>query len=192
MNPSRLPNVISAFRLLSAPVLLAMAVAQMHQAFAWLLIPAFASDILDGWLARKLQCESPFGAQLDSVADISLMFVVIVSIWFLHPAVYQQHWPIIAAVLVVWTIAHLLALLRYGRPASFHTRLIQAGILLFGLFAVVLFTYDFVAWMLYLAGIVSLLGAAEHLILLALLPAWTPDIRGGLHQVLRGRRTRAR
>jgi len=191
MNPSRLPNAISAFRLLSAPMLLAMAVAQMHQAFAWLLIPAFASDILDGWLARKLHCESPFGAQLDSLADISLMGAVIVSIWFLHPAVYRQHWPIIAAVLVVWTIAHLLALLRYGRPASFHTRLIQAGILLFGVFAVVLFTYDFVAWMLYLAGIVSLLGAAEHLVLLALLPAWTPDIRGGLRQVLRERRNRA-
>jgi len=191
VNLSRLPNALSLFRLVSAPVLLAMAVAQMHLAFAWLLVPAFVSDMLDGWLARKLDCESPLGALLDSVADISLMLVVIVSIWFLHPEVYGQHWPIIAAVVLVWTIAHLLALLRYGRPASFHTRLIQAGILLFGLFAVVLFTYDFVAWMLYLAGIVSLLGAAEHVILLALLPAWRPDIRGGLWQVLRERRTRA-
>jgi cardiolipin synthase len=192
MNPSRLPNAISAFRLLSAPVLLGMAVMQMHQAFAGLLVPALASDALDGWLARKLHCESRFGALLDSVADVSLMAVIIVSIWFLHPGVYRQHWPIFAAVVTVWTIAHLLALLRYGRPASFHTRMLQAGILLFALFAVVLFTYDFVAWMLYLAGIVSLLGAAEHLVLLALLPDWTPDIRGGLPQVLRERRERAR
>jgi len=105
----------------------------------------------------------------------------------LHPEVYQRHWPIIATVLAVWTVAHMLALFRYGRPASFHTALLRTGVFLFSLFAVVLFTYGFVAWLLYLAGAVSLLGAVEHVILLWLLPEWTPDIRGGLWQVLRER-----
>jgi phosphatidylglycerophosphate synthase len=185
---TRLPNFISVFRLLAAPVLLMMAVAQMPDAFAYLLIPALFSDAVDGWLARKLQCESEIGSLLDSAADITLMAVIIVSIWFLHPAVYQQHWPIIAIVFVVWSVAHLLALLRYRRPASFHTRLLQTGILLFGLFALLMFTYGFIPWLLYVAGIVSLIGAAEHFALLYLLPKWTPNIRGGLLEVLRKRR----
>jgi phosphatidylglycerophosphate synthase len=185
---TRLPNFISMFRLLAAPVLLMMAVAQMPDAFAYLLIPALFSDAVDGWLARKLQCESEIGSLLDSAADITLMAVIIVSIWFLHPAVYQQHWPIIAIVFVVWSVAHLLALLRYRRPASFHTRLLQTGILLFGLFALLMFTYGFIPWLLYVAGIVSLIGAAEHFALLYLLPKWTPNIRGGLLEVLRKRR----
>ena len=185
---SRLPNLISAFRLFAAPVLLMMAIGQMPDLFAYLLIPALISDIIDGWLARKLDCESEIGSLLDSAADIILMVVIIVSIWFLHPEVYQQHWPLIATVCVVWSIAHLLALLRYRRPASFHTRLLQSGIVLFGLFALLLFTYGFVPWLLYLAGIVSLIGAAEHFILLLLLPEWTPNIRGGLLEVLRKRR----
>lgn len=185
---SRLPNLISSTRLLAAPVLLAMAVEQMHGIFAWLLVPALLSDMLDGWLARKLHCESRLGALLDSVADTLLMMVIIVSIWFLHPAVYQQHWPVIAVVVVVWSIAHLLALLRYGRLASFHTRLLQMGIVLFAMFALVLFTFGFVPWMLYLAGIISLLGAIEHFALLVLLPEWTPNIRGGLLEVLHKRR----
>ena len=113
------------------------------------------------------------------------MLVIIASIWFLHPEVYQQHWQIVATVVVFWSFAHLAALLRYGKPASFHTRLLQFGILLFGVFAVVLFTYGFIPWMLYLAGGVSLLGGVEHLILLLLLPQWTPDIRGGLLEVLK-------
>jgi len=168
-------------------VLLALAYFQLHSQFSWLLVPALFSDFLDGWLARKLHIESEFGSMLDSIADMSLMVVIIISIWFLHPMVYQQHWQIIAAVVGFWSIAHLAALLRYGRPASFHTRLLQLGILLFGVFALVLFTYGFIPWMLYLAGIVSLLGGVEHFILLALLPEWTPNIRGGLLEVWRKR-----
>lgn len=189
---SRLPNIISVFRLLAAPVLLMMAIKQMHDAFAWLLAPALISDAVDGWLARRLHCESPLGAQLDSLADILLMAVILLSIWFLHPAVYQEHWPVIAIVVVVWSIAHLLALFRYGRFASFHTRFLQAGIFMFAVFALVLFTFGFIPWMLYLTGIVSLIGAIEHFALLALLPEWTPDIRGGLLEVLRKRRFRKR
>lgn len=188
---SRLPNIVSIFRLLAAPVLLMMAVNLMHDAYAWLLAPALLSDAVDGWLARKLHCESRLGAQLDSLADILLMVVILLSIWFLHPAIYQQHWPLIAIVVVVWSIAHLLALFRYGRFASFHTRLLQVGIVLFGAFALVLFTFGFIPWMLYLAGVFSLIGAVEHIALLALLPEWTPDIRGGLLEVLRKRRTGA-
>jgi len=184
---SRLPNVISIFRLFAAPVMLAMAVGQMHDAFAWFLVPALLSDAADGWLARKLQCESQLGSLLDSLADTLLMLVIILSIWFLHPAVYQQHWPIFAIVVVVWSIAHLLALFRYGRLASFHTRLLQTGIVLFAVFAMVLFIYGFIPWMLYLAGIFSLIGAIEHFTLLVLVPEWTPNIRGGLLEVLRNR-----
>ena len=167
-----------------------MAVNDMPAAFAWLLVPALFSDFLDGWLARKLHCESDAGSMLDSVSDTLLMVVIILSIWFLHPQVYREHWQIIAAVVVFWSCAHIAALFRYGRPASFHTRLLQTGILLFGLFALLLFTYGFVPWMLYLAGVVSLIGGLEHFTLLALLPDWTPNIRGGLVEVLRKRRSR--
>jgi len=168
----------------AAPVLLALAYFQLHSPFSWLLVPALFSDFLDGWLARKFHIESELGSMLDSIADMSLMVVIIISIWFLHPIVYQQHWQIIATVVGFWSVAHLAALFRYGRPASFHTRLLQLGILLFGVFALVLFTYGFIPWMLYLAGIVSLLGGVEHLILLVLLPEWTPNIRGGLLEVV--------
>ena len=174
---------------MATPVLLTMAILKLPDAFAWLLIPALFSDFLDGWLARRLHIENELGSLLDSMADISLMVVIILSIWFLHPGVYKEHWHIIALVVGFWSIAHLAALLRYARPASFHTRLLQLGILLFGLFALVLFTYGFIPWMLYLAGIVSLLGGVEHLVLLVLLPDWTPDIRGGLLEILRNRRT---
>ncbi len=184
----KLPNAISLFRLLATPVLLLLAIFQMPTAFAWLLVPTGFSDLIDGWLARKLNCESDTGSLLDSVADTSLMVVVIISIWFLHPEVYREHWQIFAAAVSFWSVAHIAALIRYGRPASFHTRFLQLGVFLFGIFALLLFTYGFIPWMLYLAGIVSLMGGLEHIALLVLLPEWTPNIRGGLLEVLRKRR----
>jgi CDP-diacylglycerol--glycerol-3-phosphate 3-phosphatidyltransferase len=160
----------------------------MHFAFAALLILALLSDIADGWIAKKYSVESPTGALLDSVADILLMSVILYAIWPLHPYVYEDHGLVFIVVVVLWIFGHTAALIRYGRPASFHTRLIRVGIAAFSLFAVVLFTYGFVPWMLYLAAIICSLGVVEHFAMLVLLPEWTPDIHGGLPEVLRRRR----
>lgn len=185
-----LPNAITLLRLLSLPLLVFFAWRGLNTAFAALLVPALASDVLDGWLARRLGAESPFGATLDSVADILLVLVMVYAIWPLHPYVYTEHgWPIIAVV-VIWIFAHAASLFRYGRLASFHTRLIRAGIFAFSLFALVLFLFGFMPWLLYLAAAICALGAVEHFVMLALVPEWTPNLHGGIRQALRRRRAR--
>ena len=187
-----LPNAITLARLLAVPVLAVLAWSGMHGAFAALLLPALASDVLDGWLARRLDATTAFGAALDSIADILLVLVMVYAIWPLHPYVYREHgWPIIAVV-VIWVIAHAASLLRYGRLASFHTHLIRAGIFAFSLFAVVLFLIGFVPWMLYLAAAICALGAVEHFVMLALVPRWTPNLHGGIPQALQLRRSQKR
>ena len=187
-----LPNAITLARLLAVPVLGVLAWSGMHGAFAALLLPALASDVLDGWLARRLDATTAFGAALDSIADILLVLVMVYAIWPLHPYVYREHgWPIIAVV-VIWVIAHAASLLRYGRLASFHTHLIRAGIFAFSLFAVVLFLFGFVPWMLYLAAAICALGAVEHFVMLALVPRWTPNLHGGIPQALKLRESQKR
>lgn len=183
-----LPNAITAGRLASIPVLGWLAYRQMHGAFIALLIPALASDVIDGWLARKLDAVTVAGTLLDSVADILLMLVIVYAIWPLHPQVYLQHGWVILAVVALWIIGHIASLLRYGRLASFHTLLIRAGIFAFSIFALVLFLFGFIPWLLYLAGIVCALGAIEHFIMLYLLPEWTPNLHGGIPEALRRRR----
>ena len=97
-----LPNAITLARLLSAPVLAWLAWSHLAVAFAVLLVPALASDVLDGWLARKLGVVSPLGATLDSIADILLVVVMLYAIWPLHPEVYVDHgWVIIGVVIVI-------------------------------------------------------------------------------------------
>lgn len=193
MDASRLawlPNAITLTRLASLPVLTWMAFRGMHGAFAALLLPALASDVADGWVARRLAAESALGATLDSVADILLVVVMVYAIWPLHPYVYQQHGWVIITVVLIWIFAHAASLLRYGRLASFHTRLIRTGIFSFSLFAAILFLFEFVPALLYLAAIICTLGAVEHFVLLALVPRWTPNLHGGVPEALRRRRNR--
>ena len=180
-----LPNAITLGRLLSVPVLAWFAYREMNFAFTALLIPSLASDVLDGWLARRLGVVSALGTALDSIADILLMAVILYAIWPLHPEVYRDHGWVIISVVALLLVGHIGSLIRYGRLASFHTQLIRAGIFAFSIFAMVLFLIGYYPWLLFLAAFICALGALEHFAMLALLPEWTPNVHGGLPEAWR-------
>ena len=68
-----LANIITIIRILCSIAMLFRPV--FSAAFYALYITAGISDIVDGWVARKTNTVSEFGAKLDTVADI--IFVVI-------------------------------------------------------------------------------------------------------------------
>jgi CDP-diacylglycerol--glycerol-3-phosphate 3-phosphatidyltransferase len=189
MKLKHLPNIISTLRLLTVPVLVWLAAGKNQTAFAWLILVAGLTDVLDGSIARHFGWTSRLGAALDSIADVLLILVALFGVWAMHPHVIVDEWPVFAGVSAIWMIVHCFALYRYGRLASFHTRLSQVGILLFGLVVLLLFFHAFVPWFFYFAAAISFAGGLESLVLIALIPQWTPDIRGGLLQYVRERGT---
>ncbi len=67
------PNLLSAARLLAAPyVFLLLASARYREALVWMFIIG-ATDGLDGYIARRFDAASKFGAYLDPVADKVLL-----------------------------------------------------------------------------------------------------------------------
>ena len=185
-----LPNVISVLRLGSVPVLAWLAWNGADRVFAWLLVVAGATDMLDGWLARKYGWVSRIGAVLDSAADIAMVMVVLLGVWTMRAEVFVEHGLIVWAVVVIWSITILLGLLRYRRLTSFHTGFTRVGLMMFGVFIVVLFFHGFVPWVLYACGTVCFIAGVESFILVLLIDEWRPNIRGGLPAVLRERRNR--
>ncbi|WP_078579342.1 CDP-alcohol phosphatidyltransferase family protein [Salipaludibacillus agaradhaerens] len=75
---SSIPNYLSLFRIVLSPFLLL--VEPLGGLFFTLYFMCFISDGLDGYIARKTDTESRFGAKLDSFADmitfIILMYVL--------------------------------------------------------------------------------------------------------------------
>ena len=67
-----IPNLLSGLRLIGAPVLIVLAVADQPRAFLVLGLVLLFDDWLDGKLAIWLQQQTTFGARLDSVADAVL------------------------------------------------------------------------------------------------------------------------
>ena len=79
-----MPNVMTVLRLLIAPVvaiLIWMDDTRGGHALALaLFLVASISDFLDGWMARRLQIVSKFGAMLDPIADKVLIGVCLLAL----------------------------------------------------------------------------------------------------------------
>lgn len=178
------PNALSTARLLAAGPLVVLAWLRLEHAYTVLLIAALLSDILDGWLARRLALQSRLGASLDSAGDVTTLACAAIGLAVFHADVWREHAFAIGAVLAGWVIECALALLRYRRLSSFHTYASKAAGYALGAFVIVLFGFGFVAGLFYAAVALSIASTLEELLLLWRLPEWQADVRG-LYWVVR-------
>ncbi|MBR4468251.1 MAG: CDP-alcohol phosphatidyltransferase family protein [Bacteroidales bacterium] len=124
-----LPNTITALRLFGAFSLLFFGFGSV--AFWVIYIVCGVSDMLDGYLARKLGCESKTGAMLDSLADLAF---VICCCSKLIPALAFPKWLWIWCVVIVAikVINQICALAMYKKCIFPHTIANKVtGVLLF-------------------------------------------------------------
>ena len=124
-----LPNAISALRFLGAVCLVFFGVESCG--FWAIYFVCGLSDMADGYLARKLGCESKTGALLDSLAD--LVFVVCCC-FKLIPALAFPKWLWIwgGVIVAIKVINQISALVMYKRCVFPHTVANKVtGVLLF-------------------------------------------------------------
>lgn len=70
---SYIPNLITVLRLAAAPVLILLLDSRAYEPAMVLFLAAGISDALDGFIAKRFNFESRFGAMLDPVADKILL-----------------------------------------------------------------------------------------------------------------------
>ena len=124
-----LPNILSSLRMVGAVALLLCDV--VGTTFGALYVLCGLSDIVDGWLARKLKCVTKTGALLDSLADICF---VACCAWKLLPILELPLWLWLWAgvIVTIKVVNQLSALATYGRCCFPHTLANKwAGFLLF-------------------------------------------------------------
>ena len=124
-----LPNFITALRFLGALGLLFSDVGGV--AFWVIYFVCGLSDMADGFLARKLHCESKTGALLDSLADLAFVVGCCIK---LIPVLALPHWLWFwgAAIVVIKVINQISAIVMYKRFLFQHTIANKAaGLLLF-------------------------------------------------------------
>lgn len=179
----------SGLRLVLAPCLLALAWFSAPELFVAGLALAFATDMIDGFVARNFGGATEAGARLDSVADLALWSALpICAVWLLPEFIAAEltTFGLLLACLLVPTV---FGVLRFRRITSYHTwssklTAVVLGAALLALFAGlgdVLFR---------VAVVIAVASQLEELAITALLPRWTADVPSVLH-ALRIRRAAA-
>ncbi len=99
-----IPNILTSFRIILVPVFVVcfyLPFEWAHQAAAWVFMIAAITDWFDGYLARKLDQASAFGAFLDPVADKVMVAVALILLVDQNPTDYPPIFMTMAAVIII-------------------------------------------------------------------------------------------
>jgi cardiolipin synthase len=172
-------NSLTLYRLLIAPWLLIIALAEQYEMFKWMLVLSFATDAVDGLLARKYKVTTAEGAHLDSIADDATFLAALAGLVLFKPAFLEQQWVIVVVISTLLLIEVVLALYRYGKISSFHTRLAKLAAVLQGMFFISFFFLEEPLYLLfYVAAGVTALQLIEEIVLVLLNANWHANIKG--------------
>ena len=172
-------NGITVYRLVAAFFLLFLVVDGQPRLFKWMLALSFFTDAVDGFLARRWDVVTETGSRLDSIADDLTVLMGIVGMCVFLPDFVHSQLALIFILTGMYLLQLLLALLRYGKPTSFHTYLAKLAAVMQGVFLVLLFFLPQpVVGLFYLAAAITFLDLAEEIVLVLLLPQWKSDVKG--------------
>ena len=171
----RIPNVLSTLRILAVPVLGVLAWA--GAASTWLvgLGLTLATDVADGFLARRFHCQSERGARLDSRADLLLYATLPLFVWWLFPEIVAREAGYLMVAIGAFVAPITIGWLRFGRLTSYHTWAAKGTAVLMGVGMLALFTGG-PSWPFHLAVVALVWEAIEEIAITAVLPSWKADV----------------
>ena len=115
-----LPNRITLTRIALTLLLYIPALHDMRTLLIAGFLITFATDILDGYLARKLNLCTHLGMRLDSFADYFLYASAAFWLWRIVPAIFTQHQTLWIAIAITVLIPQIIALIKLRTIAAFH------------------------------------------------------------------------
>lgn len=190
-NVITIPNIITAFRLLSIPFMVYTLFVNRPDIFKWILLGALASDILDGFIARTFHMETRLGSILDAMADTLIYFVIIPAIIVFQGDFIQEQWIAIVLFFAVYLAEKIKTLIKFGKFFnSFHNYLAKLMGYTQGAFILSLFFFGYQWFLFYPAIIIGIIASIEDMIISSLVNTYEHDTKG-LYWVLRNRRQKA-
>jgi CDP-diacylglycerol--glycerol-3-phosphate 3-phosphatidyltransferase len=137
----------------------------VHTAFIVVYIAIGITDVLDGLIARRLGCESDFGAKLDSIADFIFYSIFVFMFLKLYPSILElPHQVALIVIISIRLINMLLTKLKYKRVVFIHTLANKAsGVIIYLMPLALLFIqHSFVLWAIL---IIVFIAAIEELLI---------------------------
>ncbi len=179
---SHVPNLLSLSRLAMVPLLAALAWTGHATLFLVAFAASLASDVIDGWLARRFEVTTPLGSKLDSWGDMALYTTLPLFAWWLWPDILREQALPLGIALVAYFLPTLVGLLRFRRLTSYHTWGAKATSVVMGAAALCLFLGG-PAWPFHVAVLLLVAEAIEEIAITCVLRRRHEDVPSLWHAV---------
>lgn len=168
----------SFYRILAAPILLILLILDERFFFSWMLLISYSTDMIDGFLARKLQISSSRGAQIDSLGDQLTLVLGLTGLVVFETDFIRENYLLIMIPLGLYFLQMILAFIRYKKSTAFHTYLAKMSALLQGVFILGLLFFGPIYPLFYLTVFLGIVETLEEIALIFLYKDWTADVKG--------------
>ena len=177
----------SFYRIAAAPFLLILLWLNKQEFFTWMLLISYGTDMVDGYLARKLKITSPRGSQLDSMGDQITFAIGLIGLFLFEFEFIKENYILILIAFVPYLIQMLIAFKKYGKATAFHTYLakLSAFIQAFFILSTLFFGPNY--FLFYFMIILGFIETIEEVILISMYDNWVSDVKG-IYWALRDKR----
>lgn len=115
-----IPNALSAYRILAFPVIFYALFSNNDRLFIILLSVNLVTDILDGFIARRFNMQTEFGARLDSIADIGTYICAFSGMFYFHFDFIAEHRFGFIWMMSLYLVPQVISLVKFKRSPSLH------------------------------------------------------------------------
>lgn len=124
----------SFYRIMAVPLLVGLIWFGEREWFSWMLLISYSTDVIDGFLARKLKITSARGSQLDSIGDQITLIIGLIGLFFFENAFIKENYLLILLAFVPYLLQMTIAFVKYGKATAFHTYLAKMSAIIQGVF----------------------------------------------------------
>ena len=169
-------DLLTIYRIAAAPVVAAMALIGLRDAFFVLLIVSLVTDVLDGPISRRTGTTSRRGARLDTIADALTTLAGLLGLYIFERHLLQPEIGWLAVFLVTYAAAAIACLAKFRVLPAYHLYLSKLGAVLAGLFVTWLYVFEYSRPFLIAVVVVGVLANIESLLATARLKTFRADI----------------
>jgi len=168
----------SFYRIFAAPFLLILLWFEERELFTWFLLISYSTDMIDGFLARRLKIASARGSQLDSMGDQITFIIGLIGLLVFETDFINKNYIIILIAFTPYIIQMLIAYSKYGKATAFHTYLAKLSAVVQGVFILWVLFFEPIYWLFYTMLLLGLLETIEEITLIFMYDEWASDIKG--------------
>jgi CDP-diacylglycerol--glycerol-3-phosphate 3-phosphatidyltransferase len=186
-NIYNVPNALSAYRLLVAPVILYLAVTGAEKPFIILICISLITDILDGFIARRFNLVTKIGGQIDNLADFATYLLAVYGLYRFRWQEVEPHAWLLWLFFIIFFISYFIGWIRFRKMPGLHLYSAVTAAYLQGFFLFMVFAVGFWPWLYFLAMGWGTIAYIEKCFVLLMIDEIAPGTKG-LYWVVKKKR----